>query len=243
MVTQAWLWAVLSYAALVFYVLLDKASWRVRVPLLVAIATAAALTLPIGGPAEDFGWFSYGPLADVDLLMQRMAQRALSHMTWAGLAMLVCHAFLCAAVWTLPRRRSVTFAAVAGLMTAGGLTAAILVLSDADSYPPAVWIAGLVLLASLAIALVASQRASPARLAIAGAALLAYPSLDLLNNAVLNASLADRGDGLPVMGMAVMVAPDPGLSDGLLLAARPAGLLLVVLGCLLASPSSAVTSS
>jgi len=74
----AWPWAVLFYSALAGYVLLDKASWRVRGPLLIGLVLVAAATLPIGKPAEDFGWMSYGPSGELDMMLRRMAEQSLT---------------------------------------------------------------------------------------------------------------------------------------------------------------------
>lgn len=106
----------------------------------------AAWTLPIAAPAEDFGWVS---------------------IALVGITILASYACLCVAVWGLPRRRSVVLAAVAGLIAVGVLAAAIPLLSDVDARP-AVWIVGLGLLTSIAIAVVASQRVGMAWLAMVG---------------------------------------------------------------------------
>lgn len=229
-VAGTWPWAVLFYAALAVYVLLDKASWRMRAPLLAGLVVVAAWMLPFVGPTEDFGFMSYGPSDQRDLMLQQMAQRTLALTTWTGLTLLAAYGCLGAAVWALPRKRNVPLAIVAGLMAVGALAIAIPTLSDVYTQP-VVWIVGLGLLAGLAIALVAGQRAGLAWLAVIGAVPLVYQSLDLLEGAVLNATLAQRKpDGFLNLGMTTLVqAPD--LEERLLPILIPAGLLLVVLAC------------
>ncbi len=135
----------------------------------------------------------------------------------------------------MPRRRNLALAAVAGLITVGFLVVMAQVVSDVD-VRLAVVLSVLGLLACLAIGAIASQRAAtaaPAWPAMAGAALLAFHSLELLEHAAVNAEFAGGAEGgMPILALAVMVQV-PGLRDDLLLAAMPAGLLLIVLGCCL----------
>jgi len=227
-----WPWAVLFCVAVAAYVLLDNAPWRTRAPLLAGIALLAGYTLMVIGPTEDFGWFAYGPSTDLDQVLRQVAERSLMSTALTGLALLGACACLYAAVWTLPRRRNPVLAAVAGLIAVGFLIEVAPILSDVD-IRLAVLLAALGLLTCLAVGAIASQRAAMAWLAIAGAALLAFQSLNLLEQAAINAAFADGADdGMPILGLAPMLR-EPGLSDDLLFAAAPAGLLLVVLGCCL----------
>lgn len=230
------LFAVMLFAALAGYVLLSPEGnpARVRLPLLAGVLLLAVLvigeTVWILNP-QDFGWFSYGPSDQVDEMLRQMAERSLSWLSFAGSAMLAGFTCFLVAVRALPRKRSKVLAVVAGALAVLALGAAVLSLSNMDSRL-AVWIAALGLIVILAVAWVAGQRANLPWLIVAGATLLAWRSLELLEGAVSSALLAEpRGERVLIRAFSVM--PQGFDAEAVLLpAATVAGVLLIVLGCL-----------
>ncbi len=204
----------------------------VRYALLIAgsVLVVAGMVVPFG-PSEDFGFLTYDSGTDIDQMVRSVAERSLRSLAWAGLVGLAGVVCLLGAVWSLPRRHSAALVVVAGVVVVAYMGLAVLTVSDVD-WRLAVWVAGLGLLASLAIAVVAGQRAGVAWLGIAGGALLAWPALDLLEGAVSSATLAAFGSSLTQASFGVSAhLQDMGVQQVLLPATAAGGVILVVLAC------------